>query len=1167
MATLCALLAQAADVPPQPTPQFRTYSLGQGLPSSEVHAVAQDRKGFLWVGTAAGLVRFDGVDFRVHGCDAGQAGAPSSHRVRSVVVDADDRIWFGGRDTGLSRLDPTTGECRQWRHDPTAAHSLAQDHITAIVEGRDGDLWVGTAHRGVQHLSKDGMTFSRPVRETGAPGGPRADAIRSLLATPDGDIIVGSASGLERIGSDGRMTRIPFGDDTSPSVNRIDGDHRDIRIATERGLYRLINGIAQRDTDLPSIAMDASFDDAHGMRWIATERGLHVQDVDGRTSLVDGGQSGRGALPGQAVRQIMEDHEHGLWFALTDGGLAYLPPFWDDFTRFTDVFADAYGLSGVAVTAVAAHRGDSLWVGGMRGSLRLLDPATGRVSPSATMGDARIDVLHETRDGRVWAGTSDGLHVRGPAGVRRVAPGFLRRAITHIVEAPDGTLFVASAVDGVFRVDTRSLTATPLYYREPRQGQHETRELTFANDTLWQASVAGIARWDPSTGQMRFVDGVEAGRTHAVEPDATGFWLARPAALEHYRWDGNRAVRDTSVTSLQGWPTTEVLGLSTDGFGRLWVYAHTGGWRFDPFSGAFRSMGVGNDAVSVEFTSGSTVRLNDGTVYGATLGGVVGFRPDRPGDHRQLPPVQLIEASVMRGETRVTLPVHNGTVAMRWDDRDLRITARTLSFVDPARHWHEFSLSGRRGEEASYTGHDGVQDFDRLPAGHYTLRIRGTGGDGMTGELADPLVVIIDAPPWMRWWAWAAYAAFVLALIFGVSRLWCSRHDRRVSLRLAQQQSVLAVAANQAKTDFMATLGHEIRTPMTGMLGMAELLARTPLDAKQQHYVDTVRRSGAWLLRLVDETLDLARIEARQLVLENECCSLRAIIGEVTELTRASVAGKRLHMDVHMDDTVPAIVRADPTRIRQILQNLLNNAVKFTERGSVGLHVSGHAGAVVFDVCDTGPGIAAEQHARLFGRFEQGASPQGRAGVGLGLAICRELACLMGGHIELFSTVGKGSRFRVHLPLQACKCDVPAGGAAVPASPATPAVTRRSILLVEDDPATMEWMATLLEQRGHHVVRATDGLAALAELACGRHDLVLLDLDLPCVDGFQVSRMMRLTHDAGALPIIAVSARSVGDETQVTEEAGMNGFLRKPVSMVALDALLARVASRQHHAL
>ncbi|MEX1826215.1 ATP-binding protein [Luteibacter sp. CQ10] len=1143
-AALSATAARSeAPLPPVPTPQFRSYGQLEGLPSSNVQAVAQDSRGFLWIATPVGLTRFDGVEFSPPGVGEDGRHPLALSGITTMTIDREDRIWIGGGDIGVARYDVAAGTLVQWRD------GLSDDDVKAIAHTRDGAVWVGTSE-GLDRLLPDGKV----EHVAGTERGLIPQAVHALHATDDDRLWVGGDQGVGVIDAQGRFERVPFAGDV-PRVRHIAGRPNELVVSTDRGVYLPgTDGRLHRDARLPAVLTYATLSDSHGNLWIATIDGLELLDRHGRLHRIRGAWIASRGIPGRNVRSMIEDDEHGLWFGLADGGLAYLGPGSDDFSRFTHVATDADSLPARAITAVAAKGDTALWVGGYRGWIRAFDPATGKASDGFDIGPARVQSLFES-DAGLLIGTVDGLSIASRRSVRPLARDRIHRPVTAMVGDGKGMVYVAALGQGLFRLDPRRRAVEGIPFESATRGTADTRQMDIVDGELWQASLVGLSRLDASTGTMRPVDGVAAGRINAFEPGDEGFWVVRPDALEHYLWDGRHAERDLSFGGTDGFPTSDILNIRRDIAGRLWLYGQTGVWRFDPGMTSFRRFGLADGLANGEFTNAITVQLPDGTMYGATVGGIVGFRPDRQRDHAHRPSVVVLGASVLRGGRRESIPVDEGELRIGWNDRELEIRARALSYVDPEESRLRVTVDHDGEQSHGVTGKAGEYRFAALGAGVYRVLVSGFPREFGATASAPPLILRVDAPPWMRWWAWLLYAAAAAVIAWAVVRGTRRRVRQAMRLKLAEQRRQLAERANSAKTEFMATLGHEIRTPMTGVLGMAELMAQTPLDEVQRGYVEAVRRSGATLLRLINDALDISRIESRQLVLESESVPVRALADEVVALASGNARAKQLALSAAVDADVPEAVLGDTVRLRQILQNLVNNAVKFTERGGVSLHVAWTDASLVATVKDTGPGMSKELLSRLFSRFSQGGSPQRSEGSGLGLAICHELCALMGGSVTVDSEPGRGSTFTVRLPLPPCAVD-----AAAPAPADAEGTRARRLLVVEDDPMIAEVMDGLLRQRGHDVSLVGDGLSAMTELSRGAFDALLLDLDLPVVSGFQVARMVRRMDHLERMPIVAVTARSAGDETSAIREAGMDALVRKPMTGADLDAVLEAVS-------
>ena len=373
-----------------------------------------------------------------------------------------------------------------------------------------------------------------------------------------------------------------------------------------------------------------------------------------------------------------------------------------------------------------------------------------------------------------------------------------------------------------------------------------------------------------------------------------------------------------------------------------------------------------------------------------------------------------------------------------------------------------------------------------------------------------------------------------------------------------------AELANRAKSDFLAMMSHELRTPMNGVLGMLQLLETTEMTEEQREYALLATESTEHLLKVINDILDFSRIERDALELERIDFSLPALLNTSLHAFQISAQQRGLKLRLSMDDSQPGLqVQGDPTRIRQILVNLIGNALKFTEQGEINVHAHWQVldSQVLWFTCsvsDTGIGISPERLEAMFDAFQQADNSISRryGGTGLGLPIARTLAERMGGTLEVQSELGKGSCFTLEIPLPYTNTQFEA--IAAPTEPSPTATAQHDVLLVEDNPVNQTVIEAMLRSLGFQVTLVADGAQAVKAVEQGQFAAVLMDCRLPVVDGYEATRRIRKLGRVGQLPIIALTANALQGDRDACLQAGMNDYLAKPFKRAELQEILLR---------
>jgi signal transduction histidine kinase/ligand-binding sensor domain-containing protein/CheY-like chemotaxis protein/HPt (histidine-containing phosphotransfer) domain-containing protein len=1235
-------------------PRFHHVSVEDGLPHSSVLSITIDTRGFLWIATYDGLVRHDGYEYRAYQAESGNPDAISDGNIRAVLPDHDGSLWVGAKSGGLNYFDARHDRFLHYRHDPGDPHSLPHDEVRALCRDPSGLLWVGT-FGGLAAFDPVGKTFTtyRQSGAPGVPRA--TDEILSLVPGPGGVIFVGAQAGLFRFDTAAKtFTPIPLwqaGPASDPGTPAAAGPPITsltmqaggvLWVGTEwQGLYEIdLEGGGVR-RHLPDRAVASSFRDSRGGIWVGTDAGLAYRAKPGDPFVMYVHDPlDPMSLCGNDIRGIAEDASGILWFGSFTAGLSKLSPKTRAFDLYRKKNDDPRGLSGSEVSAVTMDAAGRLWVGLRDGGITVLDRKAKRrqvfqhdPSDPGSLSQNEVTSLLRDRSGRVWAGTADcGLNLFDEAaGVWRHFrhdPGdpesLSQDKIWFVTETRDGMLWIGTSKGGLNRFDPATGKCRR-YQNEPgnpKSISHDrVRHITESADgALWIGTNKGLNRLDRATETFEHWQNVPGDPkslsndrvTPIVEIPGGQLWVGTDNGLN--RFDPKTGTF-TRYTKADGLLNDGIQSILRDETGILWMSTFKGLSRFDPAAGEFRNYTAKDGLQGVEFWMNADYRdPYSGEMFFGGVKGLNGFFPGEVEKNPHIPPVVITSISIAdRGYAGDVAADFTAGIELSPPDQGFTVSYAALDFADPSKNQYASMLEGFDREFSKPSSRRFVT-YTNLDPGDYVLRLRASNDDGIWNDVGASLRVRVLPPYWRTFWFRLSMLAATVGAGWLFYRLRLSRVERkRVELASMVDERTLALRreieerkaaeerlreakftaeqAASAKSEFLARMSHEIRTPINIIMGMADLLSESGLTDRQRRYVGSFQSAGELLLSIINDILDFSKIEAGRIELEHTAFSLREELRRVADLAAFRASGKGLGFSWSVDDDVPDFVLGDPARLRQVLMNLLGNALKFTVSGEVRLHAEhggdisrneppapGEAFVVRFTIADTGIGIPQKVLGDIFDRFTQADVSTSRqyGGTGLGLAICRKLVDLMGGTISVTSEEGRGSEFSFTAMFEAAGAgsipppastrlqddSFPAGEAVSVDPPSARPLTftrRAAILLAEDNEANRNVVRLFLADLPVEIVVAENGLRAV-ELAGTRvFDLMFMDVEMPGMDGLAATRAIREMEQRDArppVPIIALTAHAFQEHRQQCLEAGCTDFVTKPVGKTRLIQVL-----------
>lgn len=1171
------------------------YKAGEDSLSSDfTSAIMEDRLGNLWIGTqGGGLTKFNKetnqfIQFRHDENDPNSIGSDSiSISAQALLEDREGLIWIATQDGGLDCYNPETNQFKHFLNDPENPESLANNFVWSIIQDPAGRYWVGTAQGGLANFDpQTGINIHYSYNPENPEGIGAGWPWKILVDKNDSSILwLGMApDGLFRFDTKTeKFTAFPHDpmapDNNEGIINMIQDNENQLWISwygtQDLGGVSVFNMMTESYQDhkydanqpdgIASNEAYAVYQDNTGIIWIGQQNGC-VQTYDNfaqNFTLYQNIPSNPSSVSSSSCLPYYEDSHGVMWMGSVNGGLNRYNDATNTFTSYRHIPNDPTSIDSDFVSRIFEDSDGDFWVATKVGALSLFNRDTGLVEktyyhdPNNPKSIPFIDsiryIIEDQDDSNIlWMGDFLGgffqfnketdEFTNYPVDSTRV--GFLNNgSVVHLYQDQEGLIWISTLGGGVNCFD-KTTGLFKKYVSDPDNPK------SIGSNSVWEI--------------QEFEEGI--------------LWIATASGgLEKF---DKKTEEFTKYTIETGFPANTILTIRQDDEGRFWMGTDAGLVSFRPETGDIKLYTTADGLQGNVFLDAAAWKRENGEMWIGGVNGINRFNPKQIADNQFIPPIAI--TSLKQGGEDIILSkglTRLEHLKLDWKSNFFEFTFAALNYTLSEKNQYAYKLEGF-DKDWYYCGTQRSGRYSNLPPGEYVLRIKGSNNDGHWNEEGVSLKITIDPPFYATTEFQIGFVILIIGAVFAAFFLRIRNMNnkkreleelvliRTNELNVAKE---FAEAANRTKSTFLANMSHELRTPLNSILGYAQIIKSNKVPDHVDRNIDIIKKSGEHLLTLINDLLDISKIEANRMELNNIAVNLNSLCEVIVDIISSRCISKGIAFRFNLAKEVPPIVEVDETRLRQVLLNILGNAVKFTNQGSVELIISSLDAVAVnhgvgektltrirFEVRDTGIGISKNQQEIIFQPFTQvGDLGLRTSGTGLGLSISRKLLKLMNSDLIVKSDIGIGSTFHFDLELPTVLSELtwkPIKHFQVVGYDGK----RCKILVVDDIDVNRSVLADTLVPLGFEVYEAENGQQAIEVAKEIIPDIILMDWLMPVMGGLEASRIIRKTPELASIPIVIISASVSQEDIERLKDQGHNEFLGKPIDWLAFQELLEK---------